>query len=55
MIFTDLKVIFDDGDSLTTRINLCQEDAKKYYLGNKFNIGFGPLDNVKLCVKVEIL
>lgn len=46
-----LKVIFEDGDYLTTRINLSLEEAKKYYIGNKFNLG-SVEDNFKKCIDI---
>jgi len=36
-----VKVTFDNGDWLTTRINLTLEGAKKYYIGTRFNLGDG--------------
>lgn len=50
---TDVKVTFDDGDHLNTGINLDLEGAKKYYLGNTFNLGIGPKDRMVKAVKVE--
>ena len=54
-IFTEaieVKVTFDDGDSLTTQINTDLECAKKYYLGKMFNLGVED-DVMKKAVKVE--
>lgn len=50
-----IKVIFEDGDFFTTRINLNKEDAEKYYLNKEFNVGFGIHDLCKKCVKVEFV
>ena len=52
---TYIKVFFEDGDHLETWINLPESEAKEYYLGKLFNIGSGPNDNIKECVRVEIL
>ena len=54
-IFTEaieVKVTFEDGDSLTTQINTDLEGAKKYYLGKMFNLGVED-DVMKKAVKVE--
>jgi len=56
-IFTEsisVKVTFDDGDHLTTRINTDLEGAKKYYLGKSFTFdGSGEEEIMKEAVKVE--
>lgn len=46
-----LKVILEDGDYLITKINLSLEEAKKYYIGNKFNLGIAE-DNFKKCIDI---
>lgn len=48
------KVNFEDGDSLITRINATEQEARKYYEGNVFNIG-SVNDNLKRCTSIEIL
>ncbi len=50
-----VKVIFEDGDYFTTRINLSYEEAKKYYIGQSWNVGFGIHDLYKKCVSIELL
>lgn len=50
-----VKVIFEDEDYFTTRINLSFEEAKEYYLNKSWNIGFGQHDLYKKCIKVELL
>ena len=56
-IFTEsinVKVTFDDGDHLTTRINADLEGAKKYYLGKRFPFeGSDEEEIMKKAVKVE--
>lgn len=51
-----IKVIFENGDSLTSGFNGTLDDARKYYLNQKFdmtkNIDNGPEIVVK-CVRVE--
>lgn len=37
-----VKVIFKNGDSITTRINGTEDEIRDYYIGKVFNI-----DNVK--------
>ncbi len=54
-IFTEaieVKVTFEDGESITTPINTDLEGAKKYYLGKMFNLGTED-DVMKKAVKVE--
>ena len=46
------KVIFDNGDSLITKLNGNIEDARRYYLGNTFNLGIVN-DDMHKCVSVE--
>lgn len=46
-----LKVIFDDGDYLITKFNLSLEEAKNYYIGNRFNLGIAE-DNFKKCIDI---
>ena len=33
-----VKVTFADGDSLVTRINATLEEARRYYVGQRFNL-----------------
>ncbi len=49
-----VKVTFSDGDSLVTRINASLEGAKKYYLGNVFNLGVVE-DRLVTAVNVELV
>lgn len=46
-----IKVMFEDGDYLITRINLSLEEAKNYYIGNKFNLGIVE-DDFKTCINI---
>ena len=52
-----VKVTFDDGDYLKTRINgKTEDDVRDYYsVGSTLNVGSGPNDNIKTITKVEIL
>lgn len=49
-----VKVTFEDGDSMVTRINGSREEVAKYYMGNTFNMGVVS-DDMKKVVKVEFL
>ncbi len=49
-----VKVTFNDGDSMVTRINGSREEIAKYYMGNWFNMGTVS-DNLKQVTKVEFL
>jgi len=54
--FVRVKAIFENGDSLTSGFNGTLDDARKYYLGKRFNltrdVDNGPEIVVK-CVAVE--
>ena len=47
-----VKVTFEDGDSLQTDINTTLEGARRYYLGQYFNLGTVE-DRMVKAVKVE--
>jgi hypothetical protein len=49
-----VKAIFADGDSITTRINATEQEARAYYVGKKFNTG-SVSDNMQTCVDLEVL
>ena len=49
-----VKVIFEDGDSIVTRINGSKEEVEKYYIGNYFNLG-SDKDDMKQATSVEFL
>lgn len=49
-----IKVKFDNGDELITRINGTESDIKKYYIGNTFNMG-RMTDCMAKAVSVEFL
>lgn len=49
-----VKVTFEDGDTISTWINLDFAEAKKYYLNNYFNLGTVE-DNMQKAVKIEQL
>lgn len=49
----DVKVTFDDGNTLVTKINTDLEGAKKYYIGKDFNLGQGDQDKMAKAIKVE--
>lgn len=48
-----IKAIFEDGNSVITRINATPEEAKAYYINKRFNIGCVN-DDIKKCVEVII-
>lgn len=43
----ELKVIYQNGDEVATRINATPEEAIAYYLGKTFNIGTAERDNLQ--------
>lgn len=49
-----IKCYYANNNTVTTRINLTFEEAKKYYEGNIFNIG-SVADDLQKCVKIELI
>lgn len=49
-----IKVIFENGDYLYTKINGTSEEIKDYYVGNIFNIGVVE-DNLQKCISIEFI
>lgn len=49
-----VKATFADGNSIISRMNATEQEARAYYLGNKFNIG-SVTDNMQTCVDLEVL
>jgi hypothetical protein len=49
-----VKCTYADGDTITTRFNGTPEDARKYFVGNTFNIG-SVEDNNQKCLSIEVL
>ena len=50
----NIKVIFENGDFLYTKINGTLETIKNYYIGKVFNTG-KTSDNLQKCTSIEIL
>lgn len=50
-----LKVNFDNGDHLFTRMNGTREEIISSYMGNIFNIGAGANDLIVTVVSVEFI
>lgn len=50
-----VRVEFDNGDSLITKINTDLQGAKDYYLGNTFNLGSGGQDVMTKAIKVTLI
>lgn len=51
----NIKVTFNNGDSLTTEINGSEDEIKKYYIGKDFNLGIGGKDKMVKATNVEFL
>lgn len=49
-----VKVTFDNGDIITTKINGTEAEIKSYYLGKIFNVGILE-DCLARAVNVEII
>jgi len=43
-----IKVTFDNGDTLETRINGSEETINQHYVGNKFQLTYGTVTAVKV-------
>jgi|SRR5579862_64519 len=50
-----VKVTFEDGNTIITRINGTVADIKKYYIGGTFNVGSPGNDNNQKATRVEFL
>ena len=51
----EIKVYFDNGDSLETCINGTKQEIANYYFQNEFNIGSGGNDLIVRAIKIEFL
>jgi hypothetical protein len=51
----NIKVTFNNGDSLSTEINGSEDEIKKYYIGKDFNLGIGGKDKMVKATNVEFL
>lgn len=49
-----VKAIFADGDSIITRINATEQEARAYYVGKTFNMG-SVCDKMQKCIGLEVL
>lgn len=49
----EIKVIFENGDFLYTKINGTKEEIENYYIGKYFNTGF--VTGMQKCIKIEFL
>lgn len=49
-----VKAIFAGGDSVITRVNATESEARAYYVGKIFNMG-SVGDNMQKCVGLEVL
>lgn len=48
-----IRVTYENGDYTDTQINGTEDEIRRYYLGNIFNVGIGPEDNLLRAVKIE--
>lgn len=49
-----IKVIFENGDYIKSKINGTNEEINDYYLNNYFNIG-SINDDIQKCVGVQFV
>jgi len=50
----NIKVFFENGDSLTTKINGTEIEIKAYYVGKVFNVGCVE-DDLQKAIGVEFI
>lgn len=50
-----IKVTFSDGDTLETNINGTDEEIRRYYIGQTFNLGSGDQDRCVTATEVKFL
>ena len=50
----EIRIIYEDGTTGATKINATEEEARRYYVGQIFNVGT-VCDVMKKCVNIEIL
>ena len=50
----EIRIIYEDGTTGTTKINATEEEARRYYVGKVFNVGT-VADVMKKCVNIEII
>lgn len=50
----EVKITFENGDTLTTMINGCKDEIEEYYYNNVFNVGTVS-DDIQKVVNVEFL
>lgn len=48
----DIKVFFDNGNSLTTGFNGTIKEAERYYIGRYFNLGNAEFDLMAKGIKL---
>jgi hypothetical protein len=50
-----VRVTYANDDTVTTEINGTEAEIRRYYLGNQFNLGIGPDDNLQTAVAVDFI
>lgn len=49
----EIKVVFENGDFLYTKINGTKKEIKDYYINKYFNTGF--ITGMQKCIRIEFL
>ena len=49
----EIKVIFENGDFLYTKINGTKKEIEDYYINKYFNTGF--ITGMQKCIRIEFL
>lgn len=50
----EIRIVYEDGTTGATKINITEEEARRYYVGQVFNVGT-VTDIMKKCVNIELL
>jgi hypothetical protein len=49
-----IQCFYERGSVILTGFNGTLEEARAYFMGNIFNVGFNEQDDMQKCVKVEL-
>ena len=56
-MLTSYKITYADGSTTSTNMaaGVTLEDAKAYFIGERFDLGVYPVENMQTAVKVEVI
>ena len=54
---TSYKITYADGSTTSTNMaaHVTLDDAKQYFIGQRFDLGVYPQENMQMAVKVEVI